>query len=833
MENRILKSWLGLGAGIGLLTGEGMAGNGYGFEEIQIPGKTGVVATDISEDGTVLGYHAEGVEGDLTSFLLNGSVATALPKPAGFNSMQASGMNASGVVVGQLDTVQGYLFQGGQFTLPVHPEVGVNEWLLSGINSAGVAVGTAFDDVSAFGFTLSGTNFNRIQIPGASRSFASGINARGLIVGQYRAGSGATYGYHVRGTNPPVSLAFPGADRTIAYGVNDDDVIVGAYRLPGGTAFKGFVYETGVYTAIDYPGSAWTVPLGINNRGAIVGYFRDATNGLHAFRAERPRIAVWRYRAMTIDVPGAKSTLAEGINRWGEIALNGSGSVAGAGVWIRDAGGAFERQPLPPGETSLTVAAINDDRVMTGQLYPVGYVQKGTNFTIFEVPESTENLPRAINGSRAVVGDAYGDFGTFAFSTTNGVGPAPLVLAGSSTGGLGINDRGAVVGYRQLTSIVDSTTNSFVVGFLQDPVDGLDGLVRFPGAQYTSYDSIDNRGQILGSYIRRTVGSGLFHFLRTPEGEWVDVTVDVGVPGARRPTVTGMNGSGLLVGYYRAPNASNELVYHGFLAQREDATLEDVHSDIGFDFSLEEGWNPHVHNHGSDTEFKPWEAILQVNPGAKGRIPADPSFAFLGKAGDPVWVLPQGEKPGLLYLGFGAETVADGVFQGDRFDVVMKGCRGPGQFAAYLIDGFGRPTVFLNSADGIDGSDVYPVTAGSHVHMNFSFTAPGIYVVTLEARGVLMDGQPTSPGPRDYTFVVLSPEVPADALDVVGHEDGNLLLRVLGQQGVGYRLQRRALATSGEWLAEGGPLIGTGLAQEVRVSLSGEASYFRLVLDQP
>lgn len=653
-------------------------------------------------------------------------------------------------------------------------------------------------------------------------------------MGQYRSGTGATFGFHMRGTNPPVALAYPGADRTVAYGVNDDDVIVGAYRLPGGTAFQGFIYETGVYKALEYPGSTWTVPLGINNRGVVVGYFRDATNGLHAFRAQRPLITAWRYRAVTIDVPGAKSSLAEGINRWGEIALNGSGSTAGSGVWIRDAGGRFERQPLPPGETSLTVAAINDDRVMTGQLYPVGYVQKGTNFTIFEVPESTENLPRAINGTGVVVGDAYGDFGTFAFTTTNGVGPVPLVLAGSSsTGGLGINDRGTVVGYRQLTEIVDSTTNSFVVGFALDPLDGMDGLVRFPGSQYTSYDSIDNRGQVLGSYIRRTVGSGLFHFLRTPEGEWVDVTVDVGVPGARRPTVTGMNGSGLLVGYYRAPNASNELVYHGFLAQREDATLEDVHSDIGFDFSVEEGWNPHVHNHGTDTEFKPWEAILQVNPGAKGRIPSDPSFAFLGKSGDPVWILPQGEKDGLLYLGFGAENVAEGVFQGDRFDVVMMGCRGPGQFAAYLIDGFGRPNVFLNSADGIDGADVYPVTAGSHVHMNFSFTAPGIYVVTLEARGVLIDGQPTSPGPRDYTFIVLAPEVPVDALGVVGQEGGNLLLRVRGQQGVGYRLQRRALATSGEWLDEGGTVIGTGSAQEVRVSLLGEASYFRFVLDQP
>ena len=294
-------------------------------------------------------------------------------------------------------------------------------------------------------------------------------------------------------------------------------------------------------------------------------------------------------------------------------------------------------------------------------------------------------------------------------------------------------------------------------------------------------------------------------------------------PKARRPSITDRNESGTLVGFYTLPDGS----YHGFVAYREDARLTDVHSDIGFDFTVADGWNPHVHNHGTETEFKPWEAVLIVNPGAQVLAPADVAFNFLGSPGEPVWILPQTFQPGLLYLGVGAEAIEPGTFQDDKFRLELKAVTGPGDFSLYLVDGFGKPTAFMNTRDGITAADRYDVIAGSHVHMSWGFTRPGTYTVTMQASGTLANGTPTTPGPRTYTFVVLEPTAPTLSLRAV--TDGQLQLSFPTEIRVNYQLQRRALLDGGPWLPVGELIAGTGEQKQLTVPAADTTGFLRVV----
>jgi hypothetical protein len=71
------------------------------------------------------------------------------------------------------------------------------------------------------------------------------------------------------------------------------------------------------FTTIDVPGAETTAALGINDSGRIVGFFKDAA-GTHGF-LRRPGILFPIYT--TIDVPGATATIARGINDLGHQLL--------------------------------------------------------------------------------------------------------------------------------------------------------------------------------------------------------------------------------------------------------------------------------------------------------------------------------------------------------------------------------------------------------------------------------------------------------------------------------------------------------------------------------
>lgn len=190
------------------------------------------------------------------------------------------------------------------------------------------------------------------------------------------------------------------------------------------------------------------------------------------------------------------------------------------------------------------------------------------------------------------------------------------------------------------------------------------------------------------------------------------------------------------------------------------------HVDIGIGYE-DKAFDLHVHQEDPfEQEFAPGEAVFAVGSAAAGVSPGGAFAGFLGPAGAPVWTLPTTENANLPYLGFGTEELTATDWSGN-ITLSLKAVSGPGNFSVWSVNGFGAPEVRMSTANGISADDRLALVPGSHGHFNVGFSAPGDYLVTLEASGThLVDGLRTS-DPATYRFQVI-PEPSTWALTVAG-----------------------------------------------------------------
>lgn len=181
-------------------------------------------------------------------------------------------------------------------------------------------------------------------------------------------------------------------------------------------------------------------------------------------------------------------------------------------------------------------------------------------------------------------------------------------------------------------------------------------------------------------------------------------------------------------------------------------TIDNCHTDLDVPF-LSCDWRPEVSPNdvagGGDRQVHPDDALLYVNSAARitlGSIP--PGFEFIGiTPGVPFWVLPQNFAAGVLWLGFSSETMSPadraGLSEWNPGDprgganvaakwvrIQLVDVRGPagGDFSLWQTTGVGQADAFMSTYDGgITEVDVCHILAGSHNHVNFGFTQPGLY----------------------------------------------------------------------------------------------------------
>jgi len=143
-------------------------------------------------------------------------------------------------------------------------------------------------------------------------------------------------------------LDFPGATETFAVGINDSGTVVGYWDILDSNgnvvANHGFIWTKGTFNQIDFPGSSDTEVFGVNtstnrhgfvcsNRGClsldvpsatltqaddigvngvVVGVYANSFGVFHGFEAVGGGF-------ITLDFPGATTSVAWGINATGQI----------------------------------------------------------------------------------------------------------------------------------------------------------------------------------------------------------------------------------------------------------------------------------------------------------------------------------------------------------------------------------------------------------------------------------------------------------------------------------------------------------------------------------
>jgi len=171
-----------------------------------------------------------------------------------------------------------------------------------------------------------------------------------------------------------------------------------------------------------------------------------------------------------------------------------------------------------------------------------------------------------------------------------------------------------------------------------------------------------------------------------------------------------------------------------------------------------EGGRLHLHVHDETVEpgeeRDPEDVTFRVPPAAGTTVPADPSFGFLGDAGDPVWILPQVRNPDLLWPGLGTEELDEGVLRDDTVTVTFA-VLGPGDLAIYTENAFGLPgDILVDTGDG--QPDTFALPAGGHTHANWAFEKPGTYRILVVAYGTLASTGRVVADAALYHFQVLA-----------------------------------------------------------------------------
>lgn len=152
-------------------------------------------------------------------------------------------------------------------------------------------------------------------------------------------------------------------------------------------------------------------------------------------------------------------------------------------------------------------------------------------------------------------------------------------------------------------------------------------------------------------------------------------------------------------------------------------------------------------------------ALIEAEENASTELPDDERYAFLGAAGEYVWILPEASDVGVITPGISTEPRAqtgwsgDGVepeflvkgipsstFSNNRVALTLASFSGPGDFFLYRTDGFGNPLIAMRTDDGLSAGDSRLFNAGTHTHFNWAFTEPGEYLIGLQASGTLTAG---------------------------------------------------------------------------------------------
>jgi probable HAF family extracellular repeat protein len=161
------------------------------------------------------------------------------------------------------------------------------------------------------------------------------------------------------------------------------------------------------FTTIDVPGAISTAASGINASGQIVGGFTTARYVSHGFLLDTDGSIT------TIDVPDAAFGFTDvccGINASSQIVGSFTGRRDVPHGFLLDTDGSFTTIDVP-GAGFTYAYGINDSGQIVGEYDGHGFLDSGGSFTTIDVPSATFTEAIGINASGQIVGifgDAHG-----------------------------------------------------------------------------------------------------------------------------------------------------------------------------------------------------------------------------------------------------------------------------------------------------------------------------------------------------------------------------------------------------------------------------------------
>ena len=154
-------------------------------------------------------------------------------------------------------------------------------------------------------------------------------------------------------------------------------------------------------------------------------------------------------------------------------------------------------------------------------------------------------------------------------------------------------------------------------------------------------------------------------------------------------------------------------------------------------------------------EFTSNEIAMYADTNAIEERPDDAAYDFIGvAAGEPIYVLPSSQVPGVPFLGFSYGIIPNGLFASYvpddpritsstprpyiRLELADMRTDSGGEFSLWSTPSSG-PRVYMTTIDGISSEDSLWISG--HLHRNIAFTEPGIYEIDVFASAYLdVDG---------------------------------------------------------------------------------------------
>jgi hypothetical protein len=240
----------------------------------------------------------------------------------------------------------------------------------TGIDAAGDLVGVYMDSAGKLnGFLLSGGTYSTIDDQGQGTSLRQ-INDIGTqIVGVSAAG----FVYDIE-TQTFTDVHDPSGYSTTPTSINNAGTVVGYYYMPHQGVYRGFELVGSTYTDINPPGSATVQLYGISSSGKIVG-FEGTRHGTES------NFSYSQGKYQKIHIPNAPlATVYGGINPAGNAVVGYYSPSTGM-----TAGFLYQNQTLTtlqfPGSNTTFAAAINSGGEVTGFFFDANGKEHGFTWT--------------------------------------------------------------------------------------------------------------------------------------------------------------------------------------------------------------------------------------------------------------------------------------------------------------------------------------------------------------------------------------------------------------------------------------------------------------------